>query len=60
MCVGDARYVSPDDMAAKYARVMASSLYTLTYLVGKAKIKQDGMKSNGSDNIITAIHRCFT
>ncbi|CAO3592382.1 unnamed protein product [Absidia cylindrospora] len=30
--LSDKRYVSPDDMAAKYARVMSSSLYAVTYL----------------------------
>ncbi|CAO3634154.1 unnamed protein product [Cunninghamella blakesleeana] len=31
--LSDARYVSPEDMAAKYARVMASCVYTITYLI---------------------------
>ncbi|KAI8085215.1 uncharacterized protein BX664DRAFT_338835 [Halteromyces radiatus] len=45
--LSDARYVSPEDMAAKYARVMASSLYTLSHLITslpedeRIKVKND-------------------
>ncbi|KAI9307130.1 hypothetical protein BJ944DRAFT_247631 [Cunninghamella echinulata] len=31
--LSDARYVSPEDMTAKYARVMASCIYAITYLI---------------------------
>ncbi|KAI8341835.1 hypothetical protein BC941DRAFT_466733 [Chlamydoabsidia padenii] len=60
--LSDSRYVSPDDMAAKYARVMASSLYTLTYLIGSLP-EEDRLKAADDYNGLfdsTALWKFFT